>query len=107
MTINILGTPYSVENKTINEDAGLENCDGYCDSSTHNCVICAMKQTGDPNQKGNVSSYHKQVTRHELIHAFFDESGLQHSSWASEEAVDWIAIQAPKIFEAFKQADCL
>lgn len=56
----------------------------------------------------------KQTIRHEIVHAFFDESGLQESgvhftgSWAiNEEMVDWIAIQGPKIYEAWRAAGAL
>ena len=47
--------------------------------------------------------------RHEIIHAFLCESGLaENSDWATnEELVDWIAIQAPKLIKAWKDADAL
>ena len=50
--------------------------------------------------------------RHEVIHAFLNESGLTSSSngvdcWAlNEEMVDWIAIQYPKIRKVFQQLGC-
>lgn len=56
----------------------------------------------------------KQTIRHELVHAFLDESGLQENSnqfegsWATnEEMVDWIALQGPKIYEAWRTAGAL
>lgn len=52
----------------------------------------------------------KEVLRHEIVHAFFDQSGLSDSSlnldvvWAkNEEMVDWIAIQGPKIYKVWKE----
>jgi hypothetical protein len=51
--------------------------------------------------------------RHEIVHAFFFESGLAQSSnkcedWAmNEEMVDWIARQGLKIYAAWKAAECL
>ena len=58
--------------------------------------------------------YRKKTLRHEIIHAFLNESGLSDSSnqfdgeWAkNEEMVDWFAIQAPKIFSAFKKMNIL
>lgn len=51
--------------------------------------------------------------RHEVIHAFLFESGLAENSntsdaWAvNEEMVDWLAIQAPKIFSTFKKMNIL
>ena len=54
------------------------------------------------------------ILRHEIVHAFFNESGLMDSSlqysggWAkNEEMVDWIASQFNKIMECFKAAGCL
>jgi hypothetical protein len=56
----------------------------------------------------------KQTLRHEIVHAFFNESGLSDSSaspangWAKfEEMVDWIAIQGPKIYAAWHEAGAL
>ena len=61
----------------------------------------------------NLDSYKKKVLRHEIVHAFLYESGLWNNSgdirsWGqSEEIADWIAIQSPKIFRAFKDVDAL
>lgn len=56
----------------------------------------------------------KQTLRHEIVHGFFDESGLMESSaqynggWSqNEEMVDWIALQSPKIFKTFQELDIL
>ena len=49
------------------------------------------------------------VLRHEIIHAFLNESGLkdnfEHTSHAGHEEtmVDWIAIQFPKIATVYKE----
>ena len=53
------------------------------------------------------------VLRHEIIHAYLEESGLSASSnmisaWAqNEEMVDWLAIQSSKIFATFQEVGCL
>ena len=49
------------------------------------------------------------MLRHEIVHAFLYESGLDVSSeWArNEEIVDWIALQTPKLQKAFEEAGCL
>lgn len=55
----------------------------------------------------------KEVLRHEIVHAFLAESGLQADTskaraWAmNEEMVDWIARQGPKIFQTFREADAM
>ena len=53
------------------------------------------------------------MLRHEIIHAFLFESGLECNSlktynWAeNEEMVDWFAIQSPKIFILYKELNIL
>ena len=73
MKINVLGTEYTINEATENEDTKLTGKDGYCDSSTKTCVIDRMEDT-DINSKGN-----------------------------NEELVDWFAIQWHKISVAFEQ----
>lgn len=65
-------------------------------------------------QPGTVAAAQKETLRHEIVHAFFNESGLADSSstvegaWAkNEEMVDWIALQGPKLCAAWKEAGCL
>ena len=107
-TVNVLGTKYTLVEATPKEDEKLKlGIDGYCDSSVHLCVVDTM-ECDDLDAKQNLPEYKKQVTRHELIHAFLHESGLSGSSWAAnEELVDWIAIQFPKLRDLFVAADCL
>lgn len=59
-------------------------------------------------------SWKKVILRHEILHAFLFESGLDASSiatygaWAiNEEMVDWFAIQSPKIFAAYQNLGIL
>lgn len=107
MIINVLGTDYEIRRPKRNEDKALKSYDGYCDSSIK--VIAVEDFEQDDFTKGDLKSYAKQVIRHELIHAFLNESGLQSSSdWANnEEMVDYFAIQIPKIIEAMRKADTL
>ena len=55
----------------------------------------------------DLDSYRKKVLRHEIVHAFLYESGLWNNSgnvkaWGqSEEITDWIALQFPKMLQAF------
>lgn len=107
MTVNILGTKYSIHLKSPAEDEMLQKCDGYCDKTTHQIVVTT--QNGD---LGNFSDYQKKSIRHEIVHAFMFESGLaenwEHKTIGQEETVvDWIAIQAPKMIEAFQKANAL
>lgn len=106
--VNVLGTEYTVVESTVDKDASLEGRDGYCDTSIKKCVIDEM-QDNDPFAKKNLPAYKKSVIRHELIHAFLYESGLDCCSyWTQEEEfVDWVALQFPKLLQAFKEADAL
>lgn len=104
-TVNILGTEYTIKRKKFSS----EDCDGYCDNT--NKVIVVRKD--NYNNVGNFEWLMKKQLRHEIIHAFLSESGLQsnfeHSQrFGHEETmVDWIAIQFPKMLEVFKELDIL
>ena len=108
LKIDVLGTEYTVTFSNEGNDEKLVGKDGYCDTSVKECVIDEMNDTSI-NEKKNLKEYQKSVTRHELIHAFLYESGLETcSTWAgNEEMVDWFAIQFPKLLKAFKDADCI
>ena len=119
MKINILGTDYKITKKKYTEDEYFKkNTDtaGYCDGTLCEIVYCDMSTYPDweNDPLASIASMEKQMLRHEIIHAFLNESGLQDNSlvcngaWArNEEMVDWMAIQFPKILEAFKSAQCL
>ena len=109
MTVNVLGTEYTIKKSNRVEDLGLEHADGYCDTSTKTIVIDTFKiYEGQPDALGNFDDYEKKVIRHELVHAFLFESGLTANSWAKdEEIVDWIACQFPKLQNAFAQCNVI
>lgn len=114
MKVNILGTDYDIVSGSKEQYPRLKVAAGYTDTSIKRIVIldCNTLENDDANIKDLVS-YEKKVTRHEIIHAFFYESGLWVNSndieqWAmNEEMIDWLAIQFPKIYKAFKDADCI
>lgn len=113
MKICILGTYYTVLIKKRDEDKRLEFCDGYIDWTIHTICICDVEKDSDCVE--NLEVYKKEVLRHEIVHAFFVESGLMGHTNPSlegggtndEQIVDWIALQGLKIYEAWKQAGCL
>ena len=50
----------------------------------------------------------KVVLRHEILHAFMYESGIAHGmQFHTEECVDWLAMQVPKLNNVFEVAECL
>lgn len=106
--VNILGSEWSVKFGDEKEYPNLVKNDGYTDLSIREIVVDDMEASqGQIGAKSDLESYQKQVVRHEIIHAFLLESGLDSNSnsadsWAvNEEMVDWFAIQAPKIFKLF------
>lgn len=106
MTVDVLGTKYEIIESDCISDDNLNNNDGYCDFSTKKIVIDTFKNT--PGSMEDLEKYRRQVIRHELVHAFLFESGLDASSWGkNEEIVDWIAIQFLKLFEAFEKVEAL
>lgn len=117
-TINILGTMYSISKKKYNDDPSFEqdSCDGYNLHYARKIVICDMttypRWEHEPPE--TVAEAERQILRHEIVHAFFNESGLRYNantitgSWSvNEEMVDWIALQGPKIYAAWQAADAL
>ena len=104
--VNVLGTQYMIKESNKVDDQNLENSDGYCDHSTKTIVIDTFQDS--PGSLGNLDEYKKHVLRHELIHAFLNESGLASESWGNnEEIVDWIAVQFPKLIKAFEEANAI
>ena len=102
--INILGTTYTLR-FTPNEDGYhlLEGANGYMDPTVKEIVVRTDFSKDDDIQYPEVLI--KKNIRHEVIHAFLYESGLDCNSnkstnWATnEEAIDWLALQLPKLIE--------
>lgn len=110
--INILGSMWDILVINKEDDKVLDDCDGYTDMSIRTIVIKnVQKEYGSVE---DIASYMKKVARHEIVHAFLCECGLQENSnafegpWsANEEMVDWIAFQGPKIYKAWVDADLI
>lgn len=104
-TVNILGTEYRI----VEEGFKDEECDGYCDYTSKEIHI----RNDNVNDVGDFDYLMKKQLRHEIVHAFLSESGLQanyehYKQFGHEETiVDWFAIQSPKIFKAFQELDIL
>lgn len=107
--IDILGSKYTVEFKSVKEDDFLERCDGYFDKTSKKIVV--GKKTDDC-ELDCFEQYQKKVLRHEIVHAFMYESGLadnwEHKRMGQEETVvDWFAIQLPKITKVCQELGCM
>lgn len=100
MKVDILGTIYKIKRKTLNN----ADIDGCCDYTSKTIII----RKDNYNNIGDFDELVKKQLRHEIIHAFLAESGLQsnfehYKQFGHDETmVDWIAIQFPKIYKVYK-----
>lgn len=105
--ISILGVTYTIVYHRVADDSFLEKCDGYCDFTLKKIVIKA----DNDNEVGDFPWLQRKSLRHEIIHAFLAESGLQsnfqhpNEFGHDETMVDWFAIQFPRILEVFEKLD--
>lgn len=107
--VNILGTEYHIEYKNIADDPYLENCDGYVDRTTKKIVIGNKEHDCEI---GDFDAHQRKVIRHEIIHAYCEESGLSvnvinPNLGVPETYIDWFAIQAPKIYRTYAELGVL
>lgn len=116
MKVKILGTDYNITYK--DDDVVCEDmdcapgeCGGYCNEFSQVIIVANLNLCKDNEATKKI--LRERNLRHEIIHAFLNESGLSNNSnniccWAkNEEMVDWIAIQFPKILKVFKEVGCL
>ena len=97
MKINILGTEYGYGETTEREDARLEGLRGWCSEYSKEILV-------DSDLKPE--EYKKRAKRHEIIHCFLAESGLERYC-SNEILVDWVACQFPKLLKAFQDVNAL
>ena len=110
--INILGTTYKVYlNVPCSKDPTLAGAYGYTDLHGKKIVVADISTTPGWEGAGEdaLLEVYSSTVRHEVIHAYLMESGLNGSSngvdcWArNEEMVDWFAMQIPKIVKTFAE----
>ena len=115
MLIDVLGTPYKLILKNPDNDKALGECGGYRDAYAKEIVVADYEQDKtDPMQTKKIKELVKHNIRHEIIHAFMFESGIDANAlnasfaWAkNEEMIDWFAIQGKKIYAAWKIAGAI
>ena len=102
MKVNVLGTVYRIKYVT-----SLDGRGGETDFYTKEIRISEQNDIPAEYKTDNLKEMQRHVLRHELIHAFLFESGMDqssaaHEAWAvNEEMIDWMAIQMPKIMAAY------
>lgn len=117
--VNVLGTEYTIEKHSYDDDSELEGLGGYCKCLFPIIVIGDYRTHPDieisSEDKDTIEEREKRTIRHELLHAFLNESGLIGNTFASssipwsqnEEMIDWMAIQFPKIHKVYEEIGCL
>lgn len=116
-TISILGTEYSITTRPYDSNPEFKRmgCGAYVTVYEHHIYMCDMHTyPGYQNDtEEQITASFCKLLRHEIVHAFLEESGLGCNSsetdcWArNEEMVDWIALQGPKFYKVWEQLDII
>lgn len=117
-SIDILGIKYTIEIKPLDKYREFEKdgCIGFCESYSKRIILCdprTMDEYWESESDDIIYKCLRETLRHEIIHAFLNESGLKDAAsscdcWSkNEEMVDWFAIMSPRIYKAYQECDCL
>lgn len=100
--VNILGAEYDIIMADYMERRELIENSGVTDKSTRTIVV-SKSPLPNTNPCDDWEYITRQTIRHEIVHAFFFESGLSEMG-IDEELVEWIACQFPKMQKAMQEA---
>ena len=117
-TASILGTEYEIIFKSYDDEPEFShrNAAALCNTATKVILVCIIESEPGYTKcsEEHLSMLYREIIRHEIIHAFLYESGLDgeshsnSSSWATdEEIIDWFAIQFPKIKKVYEKLDLI
>ena len=101
--VDVLGTRYQVLFKSEVPEGMMRDDENGCTLLQAKWIILDDEPLQQPVSDSDVK-LGKKVLRHEIIHAFFYESGLWQLC-QDENIVDWIAIQFWKMAEAICKAE--
>ena len=112
--VDVLGTRYRIFR--LPADKMEEGCGGFCDPDLKKIEIVKLDTIEEWKAESEVKRMEREklLLRHEIVHAFLNESGLKDNCvhidmpWVcNEEMVDWFAIQGEKIYKAWEEAGAL
>lgn len=105
MKVNILGQEYEIIKQTKEENPKLEDSYAICEIHSKKIVMDSEIGKNEKMAVERLDLFENKVLRHEIIHAFLAESGLDgNCDYArNEELVDWIAYQVPKMWKVFHE----
>lgn len=103
-SVNILGAEYKI---IIDNEMHRTKRDGAERRYAHEISLRPESDMLDGEARDSEKKQRfLEVVRHEIYHAFFDESGLDGYS-EDEQLINWLAAQSPKIFKVFKELELL
>lgn len=100
--VNILGQNYNIEICNEAENIKLDDSYGYVELYSKKIVLANIED--DKRNVENILEFKKKILRHEILHAFFHEAGLNNYC-KDEQLVDFLAIQLYKIYNASISAE--
>ncbi len=98
--VDILGTQYTIIKDSVANDPKLINANAYVELISKKIVYEEACPTLETLEK--LDERNKKIVRHEIIHAFFQESGLRKYT-DDEVLVEWLALQFGKIEKVFNE----
>lgn len=101
-TVDILGTEYKVYLSDNSFNPKLTDTNGYIELWAKEIYVQAFEDT--EQTINNLQQFVNKVLRHEIIHGYFQESGLIKYC-GDEELVDALAVLIPKISKTFKNLE--
>ena len=101
-TVSVLGGNYDVY-----IDDYIDDCDGYCKRYNREIHVLKAKRQldGKDSTREEKESRYREVMRHELMHAFFNETGLEKYGY-DETLVQFLATVFPKMQSVFEELGC-
>lgn len=107
-TINVLGQPYVLRLNTPDKDPKLVKWNGYHEPYSKRITVDSTiveENKKDDTSAENIEAYVRHIYRHEILHAFFCESGITYKFESEDEdfLVDWIARMYPKMKKIFAE----
>ena len=104
-TIKLMQRPNNIRTTEYTEVAGASN------SFLNEIEIYNIRSLAKKCQKIELHRYINETVRHEVMHAFLHETGINEQineiNYKMENAVEWFAVIAPKVFQVFDKLDVL
>ncbi|MBO4542815.1 MAG: hypothetical protein J5725_06480 [Bacteroidales bacterium] len=104
--IRVLGQEYKIILDSSETNPKLEDNYGYLEPYSKKIVIDnSIDQDNGKTVVEGIDRFVNKIYRHEILHAFFQESGIRYKYSKDEEEfiVAWIAVQFPKMKKIFEE----